>query len=343
MKTRKFVVLFLLCIVSLFVVSNPVNSQETIGSVYILSDGSLFSSTNASIPIQQNENVYTLTNDLFVNSFVIQRGGITIDGAGYKIVGDGEFGIDLTTINQVTINNVQVEGFYWGIYLQQSSGNTITGNTLRNCGRGLVMINSTQNMISNNEFIDNDVGMELVYASNNVFRDNNLNNVNDIAIYGAELSHYINDMDESNIISDNKKIYYLVDQEDLIINSQTYPDAGFIALVSCSNIIVENLELINNGQGILLAGTTGSTISQNIITNDYTGIMLFSSSTNIISGNTISRVSFLPVYIAGTGEPEILRPDDTRFGEVVNYMKEITIDQGILTEYTVEDNEVVVS
>ena len=63
----------------------------------------------------------------------------------------------------------------------------------------------------------------------------------------------------------------------------------------------------------------------------------------IISGNSISKVSFLPVYIAKTGEPEILRPDDTRFGELVNYMKEISIDQGIRTEYTVEGNEVVVS
>jgi poly-gamma-glutamate synthesis protein (capsule biosynthesis protein) len=63
----------------------------------------------------------------------------------------------------------------------------------------------------------------------------------------------------------------------------------------------------------------------------------------IISGNTISRVSFLPVYINKTSEPEIMQPNDTRFGEIVNYMKEISIDQGIHTEYIIDGNEVVVS
>jgi poly-gamma-glutamate capsule biosynthesis protein CapA/YwtB (metallophosphatase superfamily) len=63
----------------------------------------------------------------------------------------------------------------------------------------------------------------------------------------------------------------------------------------------------------------------------------------IISGNTISKVSFLPAYITKKGEPEILQPDDARFGEIVTYMKEISIDQGIRTEYTIEDNEVVIS
>ena len=63
----------------------------------------------------------------------------------------------------------------------------------------------------------------------------------------------------------------------------------------------------------------------------------------VISGNKISRVSFLPVYITKTGEPEILPPDDLRFREIVNYMKEISIDQGIRTEYAIEDNEVVIS
>ncbi|MBT8171903.1 right-handed parallel beta-helix repeat-containing protein [Candidatus Bathyarchaeota archaeon] len=289
MKSKKFMILFFLCMISLFVVSNPVISQDNIGTVYILSDGSISSSTNATVPIQQNGNVYTLTDNLVVNSFVIQRGGITIDGAGYKIEGDGEIGIDLTTINQVTINNVQVNGFYWGIYLQQSAGNNITGNTMQRCGRGLVMINCTQNTIANNVINDNDVGVELVYASDNVFRDNEMDNMNNIAIYGIELSHFINDMDDSNKIGENKKVYYLIDEEDLVINSESYSDAGFIALVRCSNIIVENIELVNNGQGILLAATSDSTITQNILQNDYTGIMLFASSNNIISGNIITN------------------------------------------------------
>ena len=63
----------------------------------------------------------------------------------------------------------------------------------------------------------------------------------------------------------------------------------------------------------------------------------------VISGNNISQVSFLPIYINNRGEPELLLPDDARFSEVVNYVNEISADQGLRTEYTIDGNEVVIS
>ncbi len=62
----------------------------------------------------------------------------------------------------------------------------------------------------------------------------------------------------------------------------------------------------------------------------------------IISNKAISKVSFLPAYINKKGEPEILVSKDERFGEVLRYMKEISRDQGLNTEYTVDGDEVVI-
>jgi parallel beta-helix repeat protein len=79
-----------------------------------------------------------------VYTFVVQRGGITIDGAGFALNGAGEIGIELRSINDVTIKDVQLNGmFYYGIYIMESSYNAITGNTIKNNGNGIIFYNST--------------------------------------------------------------------------------------------------------------------------------------------------------------------------------------------------------
>jgi poly-gamma-glutamate capsule biosynthesis protein CapA/YwtB (metallophosphatase superfamily) len=62
----------------------------------------------------------------------------------------------------------------------------------------------------------------------------------------------------------------------------------------------------------------------------------------VISNKAISRVSFLPVYINKKSEPEILVSKDKRFGEVLGYMQEISRDQGLDTEYTIDGDEIVI-
>jgi hypothetical protein len=63
----------------------------------------------------------------------------------------------------------------------------------------------------------------------------------------------------------------------------------------------------------------------------------------VISGKTISKVSFLPTYINKRSEPEILSSDDTRFAEVLQYVKDISQDQGLNTGFTVKGNEIIIS
>jgi len=62
-----------------------------------------------------------------------------------------------------------------------------------------------------------------------------------------------------------------------------------------------------------------------------------------IAEKGINKVSFLPVIINQHGEPEIPAPGDTRFGEVVDYIEDITRDQGLNTRFAVKDNEVIIN
>lgn len=62
-----------------------------------------------------------------------------------------------------------------------------------------------------------------------------------------------------------------------------------------------------------------------------------------ISNGTITKFSFLPVYInRRTAVPEILKMEDERFNEVVKYMEEITQSQGLDTKFEVAEEEVVI-
>ena len=114
-----------------------------------------------------------------------------------------------------------------------------------------------------------------------------MNNNYNLAVDGNEGAHFDNDIDDSNTVS-GKKVYYLISQSNLVINSVTFPDVGYLALVNCQNISVHHLELTGNGHGILLAYTTESTIYNNQITDNYYGIGLFASSSNYITTNNIT-------------------------------------------------------
>jgi poly-gamma-glutamate capsule biosynthesis protein CapA/YwtB (metallophosphatase superfamily) len=61
-----------------------------------------------------------------------------------------------------------------------------------------------------------------------------------------------------------------------------------------------------------------------------------------ISGRKIKQVSYLPTYIKKNSQPEILKSEDKRFSEVTEYMKEISLDQGLETKFMVERDEVII-
>jgi parallel beta-helix repeat protein len=286
MKASKVMFLVFLITVSLCVVNTqPVKSQD-VGTIYIQSDGSVITSTNVTVPIQRDGNVYTLTDNINNYFISVQRDNIVLDGAGYALGTQGDIGIDLSYRNNVTVRNIQVGFAFYGIYLWNATRNTITGNTLTYNGYGIYLVAASQNSIIGNTATNNDIGINVEASTNNILRDNVMNNDHNLAVYGTQASHFDNDIDDSNT-ANGKKVYYLVSKSNLLIDPSTYPDVGYLALVNCQNITVNNMELTNNGHGILLAYTTGSTITQNEIKDNYGGVGLFASTGNFIFGNNI--------------------------------------------------------
>lgn len=63
----------------------------------------------------------------------------------------------------------------------------------------------------------------------------------------------------------------------------------------------------------------------------------------LVSDKKIQRISFLPVYINPDSTPRFLKRDDARFAPLVKYMRDITEQVGLETQYVVEGDEVVIT
>jgi len=108
-------------------------------------------------------------------------------------------------------------------------------------------------------------------------------------VFGYTLADFMNDIDTSNTVN-GKPVYYLVNQNNLDINPQTYPNIGYLSIVNSSNIRINKLNLSNNVYGILLAFTTDSEITENNLSENDNGIMLAGESNrNLVSMNSLDK------------------------------------------------------
>ena len=163
--------------------------------------------------------------------------------------------------------------------------------TLTNNWNGILFVHTDNSTIENVTVAKNFYGAFLSGSSYNVLRDNNLTyNRYNFGVRGGYLSHYIQDIDTSNTIN-GKPIYYLINKTKLRISPTTLPsrEIGYLALVNSTEIIVENLTLTDNIQGLLFAFTTNSTIGNVTAKENNEGILLYGSQRNIISESCITN------------------------------------------------------
>ncbi|MCW4016615.1 MAG: right-handed parallel beta-helix repeat-containing protein [Candidatus Bathyarchaeota archaeon] len=196
--------------------------------------------------------------------------------------------LHLLHVNQCSVyENIVSDGGY-GIWLYGSNYNSVYDNLVSNVNHGIMVESSWDNTILRNTASDSWTGIWIDHASGNILRDNNMvNNLRNLAVTGTELTHYSNDIDASNRVND-KIVYYLINQQNLEISPSSFPDLGFLALISCTEITVKNLNIANNYYGVLLFDTLNSTITQNKISETTRGICAQYSFDLVISENSLS-------------------------------------------------------
>ena len=192
-----------------------------------------------------------------------------------------------------------------GIVLSESSNNSVSGNKITGSDYGISHWDSFNNVIFENNITNNEEGIELWFSSKNVIQENNITENTEYGIklwwsfdntlrgnriadsrynfaVSGNLTELVNDVDTSNTV-DDKPIYYWINKRDMTVPI----DAGYVALINCTGITVEDLNLTRNYNGLLLAYTTNSTIAKNKITDNECGILLSESTSSSICGNNI--------------------------------------------------------
>jgi parallel beta-helix repeat protein len=271
--------------------------------------------------------VVTITaNNTKISGFKIRRAGFTPSGSdsgiylrssnnivfNNTITGNDDWGIWLDSSsgnNTITSNNITDN--WRGCMLNNTRGNNLVGNNITNQD-GICLWDSFNNIIASNIISNNALGIEfdssysnnvtgnnitsnlygvtLFSSFNNTLRSNALDNnfygleVSMFLYLGNQLSYFIQDIDASNTIN-GKPVCYWVNHN----NEQVALDAGYVALVNCTNITVKDLNLKNNVQGMVLACTNNSRIQNLNITNNGHGIYLYRSCNNIIFNSDLSN------------------------------------------------------
>jgi parallel beta-helix repeat protein len=350
-------------------------TEITVGVITIWDDGHI---TPDEAPIQQTGDVFTLTDDISgfgTWGIEILRSNIILDGNGYTLrstMGYG-MGIDIDGhyylgVHNVTIRNLNLENWGYGVFIDYSSLNTIHSNNLTENSHGVFLSESSSNMLfentisasdqsgisildsshdntaTNNSLTNNNHGMWFAYSahhntatfntlsnnnygiyladtSSNEISHNNFTNTETVGIRlwgaasnsiianlldnctygfevnGYELSHFMHTIDVSNLVN-GKPVYYLMNQSGPVLTPTTHSQVGFLAIVNCTNSRIQGLTLSSNGQGLLLAYTTSTTITDTLIARNNHGLWQHASSNTVISRNRIENNSQSNIYLS---------------------------------------------
>jgi parallel beta-helix repeat protein len=228
----------------------------------------------------------------------------TVTG-NYATKSSGGAGIEVDfSINNTVSENNSTANYDSGIVLYNSSNNTVRGNnaTANNVDGIDLESSSNDNTVNgNNATANSQYGISLFSSSGNVLIGNviggNEYNFGVGGVFnGFASSDFMNSVDTSNLVN-GKPIYYLTGKSNMTINPENYPDVGYLAIVDCTNLTVQGLTLTSEGQGILLAFTNDSKITNNNATNDYEGITLYSSSNNTVSDNAATANGRYDIFL----------------------------------------------
>lgn len=178
--------------------------------------------------------------------------------------------------NTTVSNNYVANNTLYGIHIWDASNNMVVNNTVENNEYGIDFYGHSQNnTLRNNNIFDNE------YNFGVILRGETLSWLSTFSMSGSVFSS--NDVDASNKVN-GKPIYWWVNRHDAMVPS----DAGYVLLIGCTKISVDNCNLNNNIEGIMILMSNGTTISENTISSNAYGIyMALESENNTLIGNNL--------------------------------------------------------
>ena len=320
-----------------------VQRVEAADPIYIRADGSIEPST-ANITSLDNV-TYTFTDNNY-ESIIIKRDNIVVDGAGYTLQGtrSGD-GIDLSYRSNVTIMNVIVKSFAYGIRFYYSTYIAISENNVtKNVGDGVILSYSSYISIYKNNITENgNDGIAFYSGSNGSIYENNFvaNKVDGVWLQDCTFSSAYRNYIAENVQTGISLATFDNNNNDIYENNVTKNGVGISACGKVNNVSA-NLIMHNKQLGIQLVGRGGYVLRNNIMVNNSLNFGVYGSDltdfyNDVDASNTVNGK---PVYYWVDRDNDVV-PSDA--GTVIlTHCTNITVEnltlennlQGVLLAYS---------
>jgi len=186
-KKSPYFLVLLLFLTLLLVIFPQIETVKAEGTIYICSDGTIEGTDR----IQKDGNIYTLTGSIYDKRMIIEKSNIIIDGNGHTLSCHGAtmYDVYLYNVEGVTIRNMVIKGGLNGIFVEDCTYVTISGNKITEIGGGfppnpmaaIILRHGGFHRIVGNTIVDNFVGIHFSSSSNNrIYNNNFINNQGDL-------------------------------------------------------------------------------------------------------------------------------------------------------------------
>jgi len=258
--------------------------------VHNLNTGQSYSTIQEAInaPETQDGNEIFVVSGTYYESITVNKSLSIVgeDRSSTIIDGNGAIKVVYVTADNVEIRNFTVQNGTFGLWLENSHNSRIIDNTFQDGSYGIRIRHSKGTYVVGNnvrKFIF--FGVELDSSGNTTLRNNEIaDNRYNFGVNGASLFDFMNNIDTSNIVN-GKPVRYLINWRNASIDSATFQDLGYLALINSSNIRVRDLDVQNNMQGVLFAFTVNSMVVNVNAKSNWNGIYVTHSRNTTVSGN----------------------------------------------------------
>lgn len=160
-------------------------------------------------------------------------------------------------------------------------------------GGGIHVDNSSNCNILYNTIEHKTIGINIRQSLNLTFFGNTLSgNQVGFKLWGSDLKHYLHNIDTTNAVNGNP-VYFLVNTT----NFQVPRNAGWIAVVGCENITIQNWASTPNWDGVLFLNTKDAKITHCNLTGNFNAVRLCDSCNIEISKNLIVNNDYAAFYL----------------------------------------------
>lgn len=248
MKKSKAIIVLLLLLSFMLVSFSEIGIVKAEDTIYIMADGTV-EGTNM---IQRNGSVYTLTGSIYEKRIIVEKSSIIIYGNGHTFSGYPAclYGIYMFKVKDVTIKNMVIRNCLNGIFIEDSTHVTISGNTITeipasfppNPSAAIILRHGGFHTIVGNNITGNYVGIRFSSSSNNTIFHNNFIN-NHVDVYDPSWN-YPQNTPSTNTWDNGNEGNYWSNYNGIDSDSDGIGDTSYIYMVGNETVYIDYYPLM---------------------------------------------------------------------------------------------------